>query len=430
MSHSVKPKGRSRESILTTGLGTVGAQSKHPFFKMLAHPMADYYMVCIATGCLVVLGILMVASASSVWSSAVNGDSYYYLVRQLIFLALGLPAAWILSRLAPKLIAFLGWVGLCGSILLLILIFSPLGVDNFGNRAWLSLSAIGIGVQIQPSEFAKVCLIVWSASVFANRTRTLAEPRRMLFPFLIGFGLVELLVVLEHDMGTAMVIGLIMLAMLWHIGAPVRLLMVICLSGLAVVAISIFTSDRRKERILSFFNPDAASGASDQPLNAIYALASGGWWGLGLGHSRQKWGGLYNGAQTDYVLAVLGEEMGLVGTLIVLVLFFSLAFAGCRIASRSSDRFLRYASAGITSWIVLQALINIFVVMRFLPVVGVPLPFLSQGGSALLANLLGIGVLLAAARNEPDAQDYLAAGKMKVRPRMTTIVDAPRREGD
>ncbi|NLA28731.1 MAG: FtsW/RodA/SpoVE family cell cycle protein, partial [Propionibacterium sp.] len=150
------------------------------------------------------------------------------------------------------------------------------------------------------------------------------------------------------------------------------------------------------------------------------------WWGVGLGGSRQKWGGLYNGAQTDYVLAVLGEEMGLFGVLFVLVLFFVLAFSGLRIAARSTNKLLSYAAAGMTAWIVIQALVNIFVVMRMLPVVGVPLPFLSQGGSALLANLIAVGILLGAARQEPDAARVIAAGRNNRQPRMTSVVDTRR----
>lgn len=419
-----RPRHRSRhgDGLLDTGLARFGSAGESPVTRVLAHPLADYYLLLAATALLVGVGVLMVLSSSSVWS-AINygGDSYYFLVRQIVFLLIGLPAMWWLSRRHASALAVLGWLGMIGSILLLALVFTRLGVDQYGNRAWLSLGPIGT---IQPSEFAKASLVVWSASVLANRTRTLSQPKRLLFPFLVGYGIVEALVLLQHDLGTAIIIGLIMFAMLWFVGAPFRVMILLGLAVAGVVAVMVVTDPQRMGRIFSFLGRTQAT--SDQPMNAIYGLASGGWWGLGLGRSRQKWGGLYNGAQTDYVFAVLGEEMGLIGTLSVLALFFVLAFAGLRVAARSSSRFLRYATAGMTAWIVVQAMVNIFVVMKLLPVVGVPLPFLSQGGSALLANLLAVGVMLSAARQEPEAAKLLASSRRNRKPRLTSVIDAPR----
>lgn len=415
---------RSRDTLLDGGLAKVGTKGEGTFTRLLAHPLSDYYLVMGATALLVGLGVLMVLSASSVWSSVNNaGDAYYYLVRQIAFLVLGVPVAWWLSRRGSTALMVLGWLGMAGSILLLVLVLTtPLGVDIFGNRAWLKVGPLGT---IQPSEFAKASLVLWSASVLANKQKVLSNPKRLLFPFLLGFGVIIGLVVLQRDVGTALILSLMMFAMLWFVGAPMRVMA--GLGGLAALGIGalVVTDPERMHRIFSFMDPSAAT--SDQPMNAIYALASGGWWGLGLGASRQKWGGLYNGAQTDYVFAVLGEELGLFGTLFVLLLFFVLTFAGLRIAARSSSKFLSLAAAGMTAWIIGQAMINILVVMRLLPVVGVPLPFLSQGGSALLANLIAVGVLLAAARAEPDAAKFLAAGKLPRQPRMTSVIDAPRR---
>ncbi len=415
--------GRQRKTgPLSGGLAKVGSRGEGRLARALAHPLSDYYLVLAATALLVGLGVLMVLSASSVWSSMVNqGDAYYYLVRQIAFLCLGVPTAWWLSRRHHSVLAVLGWVGMVGSVALLCLVFTPLGIDNFGNRAWLRVGPLGT---IQPSEFAKAALILWSATVLANRTKTLSDPKRLLFPFLGGFGVVLGLVLAQRDVGTAIIIALIMFAMLWFVGAPLRIMIGMGLVGLLGVAALVITDPERMHRVFSFLGNSAPT--SDQPMNAIYALASGGWWGLGLGYSRQKWGGLYNGAQTDYVFAVLGEEMGLLGTLFVLVLFFVLAFAGLRIAARSSVLMLRYAAAGMTAWLTIQAMVNIFVVMRLLPVVGVPLPFLSQGGSALLANLIAVGVLLAAARQEPDAAKLLAAGRKARGPRLTSVLDTPR----
>ena len=162
-----------------------------------------------------------------------------------------------------------------------------------------------------------------------------------------------------------------------------------------------------------------------QPIKAIFALASGGWWGLGLGASRQKWGGLVE-SHTDYMLAVIGEELGLVGTLVVLILFLVLGYAGLRIAMRSDDRFCRFTAAGVTSWFMIQALLNIAVVLRMVPVFGVPLPLLSYGGSALMANLMALGVLLACARNEPDARALRQRRRRRPKKSLVTTATAER----
>ena len=413
---------RRRGGVLDGGLSRLGTDGEGNLARALSHPLSDYYLVLASSTLLVGLGVLMVLSSSSVWSSVTNqGDAYYYLVRQIAFLCVGVPSAWWLSRRNYSVLMVFGWIGMVLSILLLVLVFTPLGVESFGNRAWLSVGVLGT---IQPSEFAKASLVLWSAAVLANRSKSLSDPKRLLLPFLIGFGVIEGLVLLQHDVGTALIIGMIMFAMLWFVGAPVRVMA--ALAGVAALGVGalVVTDSERMNRIFSFMDPSVAS--SDQPMNAIYALASGGWWGLGLGASRQKWGGLYNGAQTDYVFAVLGEEMGLIGSLFVLLLFFVLGFAGLRIAARSTNKFLGYAAVGMTAWIVVQAMINIFVVMRLLPVVGVPLPFLSQGGSALLANLIAVGVLLSAARQEPGAARLLASGPKARQPRLISVIDAPR----
>lgn len=400
-------------------LSRVGANREDRVGRILANPLADYYLILLATAILVGLGVIMVGSASSVWSANNDGDPYHYLNRQVFFLALGLPAAFICARLKPNHLAVAGMIATVVSIILLILIITPLGVEQFGNRAWLRI----FGFRVQPSEFAKVSLILYSAMVFANRPTTLDTLRGLFIPVLPLFAVVEgLIIFVQHDMGTAMIIGTIFFAMLWFVGAPFRVLGTLgAISGVAMV-IGVVTNDSRLARVIGFLRGD--NTLSDQPLNALYGLASGGWWGVGLGGSRQKWGGLYNAAMNDYVLAVLGEEMGLIGVLLVLVLFLILLFAGLRAASRSTSAFMRYATSGVVAWIAIQAVINIFVVFGLLPVVGVPLPFISQGGSALLANLIGVGILISAARREPRAAEIIAARSKKgAPPRMTTIVD-------
>jgi len=188
----------------------------------------------------------------------------------------------------------------------------------------------------------------------------------------------------------------------------------------------VLTSSNRMSRILGFFDPAAdIEGVNQQPLRGIYALASGGWWGLGLGQSKQKWG-MLAAAHTDYVFAIIGEELGLVGSAATIGLFAILGYAALRIAKRSDDAFSRNLSVGIGAWFVLQAMVNIAVVLRLVPVMGVTLPLVSYGGSSLLATIATVGLLVACARNEPAARRVLARRKQPAKARVTTVVDGRR----
>lgn len=394
---------------------------RSPIAKALAQPLASYYLILASTLLLLFLGVLMVLSSSSVFARANTGDSYYYLTRQAIFLVIGLPSAWWLSRRSENFLKIVSWLGIAASIVMLSLIFVPgLGVERFGNRAWLNLFDV---VEIQPSELTKAALVLWSAAVLANKRKTLDRTASLLFPLLPVQGLILLLVVAQKDLGTAVIVAAIIFSMLFFVGAPMRVLVGLAAPVVLGVVALIASSPHRLERVIGFLNGQGTS--SDQPLNAIYALASGGWWGVGLGASRQKWGGLYNGALTDYVFAVLGEEMGLLGTLAVIGLFMVLGYAGFRVALRCTRPFPRLAAAGMTSWLMIQAIVNIAVAMKMAPVMGVPLPFISYGGSALLANLIAVGVLLACARCEPAAQSVLR-DKGRSRRRVTSVVDTGR----
>lgn len=387
---------------------------------LLASPLADYLLIATVSAILLALGFMMVVSASSVVGERRFGDPYYFAQRQAVFLGVGLVMAWSLSRRSLAALRALGWVGLCLAVVLLSATFVPgLGINVNGNRNWLQLGTSIL--RIQPSEFAKLAMIVWGATVLASKQKLLDQPRHLLFPFVPTSMLLIGLVAMENDLGTAMVMSAIMMAILFCVGAPKRVLAALVLGGVAVVGIMVKVSANRSGRLSQF----ASGEQSQQVERAMYALASGGWWGRGLGQSRQKWGSLPE-AHTDYVFAVLGEELGLVGTLLVVGLFLALGALGLRVALRSDKPFARYAAAGITCWFLVQASINILVVLNLLPVLGVPLPLLSYGGSALLANLLALGVLLACARNEPDARRVLARRSQTPRPRLSTVVDGGR----
>lgn len=389
----------------------------------LRQPLTNYYLILVSASLLVAMGIMMVQSSSSVYAQVNMDDPYYFIKRQLFFLVIGVVAVVVMARLPLRLIRLLGWAGILLAYMLLLATFVPgLGVTINGNQNWVQL---GIPLlRFQPSEFAKLAIVVWGADVLTRKDKLLGQTRHLLIPFVpVSLGLIGM-VVLQHDLGTAMVMGAMVLGVLFIVGAPFRVLGGM-LGAVAIVGVGlVLTSGNRMARIFGFLNPDTdVLGVNQQPIRGAFALASGGWWGLGLGASRQKWGMLAE-SQTDFIFAVIGEELGLMGTMVVIGLFAVLGYAGFRVALRSDSRFARLASAGVTGWFTIQALVNIAVVLRLLPVFGVPLPFISYGGSALLANLAALGVLLNCALNEPAARTLLAqrrAARMS-RSRVSTVV--------
>jgi cell division protein FtsW len=333
----------------------------------------------------------------------------------------------LIVRLSTSMLRVLSWFGLVLAAVLLILTYTPLGIEIQGNRNWLYLGSSLFA--IQPAEFAKLAMIVWSADVLARKQRLLDRPKHLLIPFLPAAGLLILLVVFQGDAGTAVVMAGIVAGMLWIVGTPMPVLAALGAAGLAGVVGLFVTSPVRMRRLGAFLDPTVnVGGINDQANAGMFAIASGGWWGVGLGASRQKWGSLPE-AHTDFIFAVLGEEFGLFGSLVVLALFAILGYAGIRIATRCDDPFLRYAAGGVTSWFMVQALFNLAVVLRLLPIAGVPLPLLSYGGSALIANLLAVGVLLACARREPAARKVLLRKSERSKPRMTTVIGSRGRGG-
>lgn len=372
--------------------------------EWLAHPQASFYLVLVPAVLLLALGMVMVLSASSVYAFTRWGDAYYFVKRQVVFLILGGVGAFVLAKMQPRHLKVVAWALVVGALVLQLLTFTSLGFTNNGNTNWVQFG--NPWFRIQPSELAKLAIVMWGADVLARKHKKLADPWHLLIPFLPISLVLIALVVLQDDLGTGLIMGALVLVTLWYVGASWKVIAgLVATVGAGVIGL-VIASPNRMSRIFGFFNPTSDPlGVNHQPMKAISALASGGWWGLGLGASRQKWSGLVE-SHTDYVLAIIGEELGLVGTLSVLGLFLVLGYAGLRIAMRSDDRFSRYLAAGVTSWFMIQALLNIAVVLRMVPVLGVPLPLLSYGGSALMANLMGLGVLLACARQEPDARAY------------------------
>ncbi len=374
------------------------ARWRHALGRTFDRPLASYYTLMGSVGLLVTIGLVMVLSSSSVDGFRYHGNSYYYFLRQLGWVIVAVPVVWAAVRLPQRGLRALAWPGMLVAVVLLGLT-QYMGIEVDGNKNWLKMGP----VRIQPSEMAKLAAILWCAHVFATKERLLGDWKHTLVPVLpVMAGLVGL-VVLGHDLGTALVLLAIVLGMLWVVGAPTKMFVGSFLVA-TVAAFSLAASSKeRMERLTSFVDPfQTFEGAGWQAAHGIFAMSSGGLFGKGIGASQQKWGAL-PAAHTDFIFAVLGEELGLVGTLLVLGLFLALAYAGFRVARQAQDPFTRYLAAGITIWLTAQMVINVGMVLALLPVIGLPLPLVSYGGSALVPSLVAVGLLISLARQQAVA---------------------------
>jgi cell division protein FtsW len=391
--------------------------------QLLDRPLTSYYLLMGASSLLLTIGLMEVMSSSSVEGFVHYGNSYYWFLRQLTWVVMGLPIAFVASRLPHRLLGWLAWPALVGSTVLIYLTSTSLGFAVNGNRNWLALGPL----VLQPSELAKLAIIVWCANLYARKERLLDDWRHTLFPMVPVTGLVTGLVVMEGDLGTALVLMAIILGMLWVVGAPARLFIGSLLTVGVLALYLATTSDERLQRLTNFADPfKDYQGAGWQPAHGLFAMSSGGLFGKGIGASQQKWGSLPE-AHTDFIFAVLGEELGLVGTLLVLGLFLTIAYAGIRVAVRTQDPFVRYMSAGITIWLTSQMMINVGMVLALLPVIGLPLPLVSYGGSAMLPSLVALGLLVSFSRSEPGAKAALQARRRRRSAGVTAGGGLPRR---
>jgi cell division protein FtsW len=286
-------------------------------------------------------------------------------------------------------------------------------------------------VAFQASELAKLAFLLWGADLLARKEKLaqLDDWRLLLIPLLPGAGILCMLVMLGDDLGTTFVLLLIFLALLWVVGTPLRLYLgMLGVIGLALLLL-IVVAQYRLGRLTSFFGPQGSpTGAQMQSIQGKWAVGSGGWFGVGLGASRQKWGWVPDDT-TDFIFAIIGEELGLIGTLCVSLLYGGLAFAGLRVARRAQDTFSRLAAAGATVWIVGQAIVNIGAVIGLIPITGVPLPLVSSGLSNLVVTMVTLGMLMSFAKREPGAAQALAeAGPGPVRRALSWLGLDRRRE--
>lgn len=340
---------------------------------------------------LVMFGLVMISSAGAVLGFQRFDDANFFFRNQLVNVLIGVVAMFVLFRIdyrkwsgwsVPLLIVVIG---------LLVLVFLPgIGSLFLGARRWINLGF----TTIQPSELAKLGMIIYLAAWLERRHALLRNARETLLPFLVTVGLVVALILAQPDLGTATVIVATSFFMYFVAGAPLRHLMGLLVSGTAFLLLMIKIAPYRSQRFTVFLNPDLDPLGVGYHINqALLAIGTGGWLGLGLGHSRQKFNYLPEPAG-DSIFAVTAEELGFLFAVVFILMWLVLIVRGIDIARRAPDRFGQLLAAGIVLWLGLQAFINIGALSGLLPLTGIPLPFLSFGGSAVIANLAAVGLLL------------------------------------
>jgi cell division protein FtsW len=352
------------------------------------------------TAALVAIGLAMVFSASSVTAYMEYHDSTHFLKRQAAWLAVGGLAAFAAFRCDyRRLRAFAPWLLLASIIGLVLVLIPHVGIVTNGARRWLGTGPFGF----QPSEFTKLTLVLYLASALASKGERVRSLAQGLFPLCVVCGILVLLVLFEPDLGTASLLAFTTAAMLFAAGARIVHLAAIALVMLPGIAIFVGSSAYRRNRILAFLDPwKDAQNTGFHIVQSLLALGSGGPLGLGLGFSRQKFAYLPE-QYTDFIFAILGEELGLIGTTLVLGLFIVFAYRGVKIALGAPDRFGFFLAIGCMSMVIIQALINIGVVTSSWPVTGVPLPFISFGGSSLVVSLVAVALLINIGRHQRAA---------------------------
>ena len=353
-------------------------------------------MLLVTTLGLAIFGCIMVLSASSVTMISQGQSPFSQVSSQIMFLVVGVLAMAGITRIP---VGYYHKKSVVYAMLIVALVMQlavvVVGVEVNGNRNWLKLGP----VQIQPSEFSKLAIIMWLAWVYSRHGDISRSIWRTLFPSIYGVGALVLLIMLGGDMGTAMVYGFIFVGMMWLAGASRSSLLKIGGAFAALALVGVLSSANRVARIFGIWG-SCTNANCDQANSGEVALTTGGFLGVGLGQSRQKYNYLAE-AHNDYIFAIIGEELGLLGTLAVLLLYVGLVYCAVRIMLRTTDPLVRLATGGIMIWLTSQAIINMGMVSRILPVIGVPLPFVSYGGSSLLSSLFAAGLLLAFARQTP-----------------------------
>jgi cell division protein FtsW len=375
-----------------------------PVQRFTDRPYASLQLMLLAAVGLLGFGVLMAVSTTIAAANGVSGAGSVWgqTIKEIEFIAIGLVLFWLAVRLSPRAFRVLAYPILGVSIIALVAVLVPgIGVSVYGARRWIDVGPL----QLQPSELAKVGMLLWGADLLARKQQlgTLRRARHLFVPLLPGFALIVLLLMAEPDLGTTTTYMLILLGLLWLIGMPLRYFAAVLAMVAGMIGVLAVSAPYRLARLTHFLDPwKDAKGSGYHTVEGLYALASGGVFGVGLGQGTSKYGWVPN-ANSDYVFAIIGEELGMIGCLAVLALFGLFAYAGLRIVRRSADPFVRLAAGGATIWLCGQAVINIGYVSGLLPVTGIPLPLISAGGTSLLVTMFVIGMLVSFARHESAA---------------------------
>jgi len=370
-----------------------------PVRRIFTAENRNYFLLLGTTVFLVAFGLVMVLSSSAIESN-VNGDGFFgRFLRQGLYAIIGVPLMLVASRMPPRFWKRWAWPALMvGGVLQLIVFVPGIGFGYGGNQNWISIG----GFNAQPSEFVKIALIVWVAWVLSTKQDLLYDWKHVALPIAPVAGTAILFVLIGNDLGTACIMIMIVLGCLYFAGVRLKYIAT-AVAAIAVMALLVaFASPSRTQRISVWVNgctADDYSGYCWQVQHGFWALAAGGVFGRGLGNSTAKWNWLPE-ADNDFIFAIIGEELGLIGAMVVLMLFIVLAISFVRVIRATRDPFARIVTAGVMVWVIGQAFVNIAVVLGVLPVLGVPLPLISAGGSALIATLLGIGIVLSFARQK------------------------------
>ncbi|WP_372509742.1 putative lipid II flippase FtsW [Mycobacterium alsense] len=378
------------------------------FGAWLGRPMTSFHLIIAVAGLLTTLGLIMVLSASGVRSYGADGSAWVIFGKQVLWTVIGLVGAYLAMRVSVGFIRRVAFTGYLVTIILLVLVLVP-GIGNLanGSRKWFVVA----GFSMQPSELAKIAFAIWGAHLLAARRMERASLREMLIPLVPAAVIALALIVAQPDLGQTVSLGIILLALLWYAGLPLRVFVTSLLAVFVAGAILAMSAGYRSERVRSWMNPETdPQDTGYQARQAKFALAHGGIFGDGLGQGVAKWNYLPN-AHNDFIFAIIGEELGFIGAFGLLALFGLFAYTGMRIARRSADPFLRLLTATTTMWILGQAFINIGYVIGVLPVTGIQLPLISAGGTSTAATLFMIGMMANAARHEPEAVAALRAGR-------------------
>jgi cell division protein FtsW len=354
------------------------------------------WLLLAPTAILTVLGLVMILSAGSISAAQGYGTSFWYFNRQVIYAAVGLAALVVCLRMPYRSWSTLAPILLLAILPLMVIAWHPVsGTSLYGASRWIDLGP----VTLQPAEFAKLGIIAFAAAILARKRNRLDDPGHLLIPLAPVVLVFAVLVILQRDLGTTVIICGSVFLLMFAAGVRMKFLAWTGVVGLAVTAYLIFGEAYRRTRFVeAWLDPGAdPRGAGFQLIQGLIAFGSGGWFGVGIGNSRQKWDYLPN-AHSDFIFAIIGEELGLLGALVTLAAFVVLLYAGIRIAMQTSDPFGRLLASGITGWIGLQTIINMGAVTGLLPITGVPLPLVSFGGTALVVTLAGVGVIASVAR--------------------------------